>query len=111
MGDLFHLSQPEPEPALFDEWWSLQFHKTEKPLCKVKFDAITSPRGYHTRMMDKTTGEYVEIHLQATPEEILEAQKRQNKAFFERHGYANEHEKQFMRRPKQWLNQGGWLDE
>ncbi len=104
---------PEPELDCFDEWWNLQFHKTQKTLCKAKWEAITSPHGYKTKMMDNTTGEYVAVHLKASPQEILDATKRQNKAFFEKHGYGEEAQraKQFVRRPAQWLNQGGFDDD
>lgn len=103
----------EPDVATFEDWWERQLHKIGKPLCKVKWDAITSPEGYRTKMLDKTTGEYVSIHLKATPDELLEAQIRQNRAFYDRHGYGEKAsaEKQFLRRPQQWLNQGGWMDE
>ena len=104
---------PQPELSHFDEWWSLQFHKTGKVMAKAKWDRITSPEGLTTRAMDKSTNEYVQIHLQASPEEIVDAQKRQNKAFFKQHGYGEEAQKakQYLRRPIQYLNQGGWLDE
>lgn len=109
LHDLF----PAPNHATFDQWWDMQFHKIGKPLCKAKWDAITSPQGYRTRMLDKTTGEYVQIHLKATSDELLDAQKRQNKAFFEKHGYGEkaQAEKQYLRRPATYLNQGGWEDE
>ena len=102
---------PQPEMSEFDEWWQLQFHKTGKVIAKAKWDAITSPQGCQTRILDKSTNEYIHVHLQASPQEILDAQKRQNKAFFERHGYNNEREKQFLPRPVTWLNRGGFLDD
>ena len=38
---------PQPELSHFDEWWSLQFHKTGKVMAKAKWDRITSPEGLH----------------------------------------------------------------
>ena len=102
--------QLKPEPA-FDDWWQLQHHKIGKVICQAKWNAITSEEGYHTRTLDKSTGEYFDIHLKASPQEIIEGQKRQNRAFYETHGYGKCEEQKYLRRPQQWLNQGGWLDE
>lgn len=101
----------KPEPVTFDDWWALQFHKVNRAICEAKWNAITSEQGLHTRVFDKSSGEYMPLHLKATGKEIYAAQKRQNNEFFARHGYNNEREKQFLRRPQQWLNQGGWMDE
>lgn len=101
----------EPETATFDDFWNLQFHKTGKVLCMAKWNEIVSEGGCHTKILDKTTGKYVDAHLKATPVEIVEGQRRVNSAFFERHGYDAGAEKQYVRRPIQFLNQGGWLDE
>ena len=107
-----HHIHTQAATATFEDWWDIQHHKLCKPICKAKWDAITSPEGYHTRMMDKSTGQYISVHLKATPEEILEGQKRQNRAFYEEHGYSeNRDAKKYIRRPQQWLNQGGWMDE
>ena len=105
---------PQPELSHFDEWWSLQFHKTGKVMAKAKWDRITSPEGLTTRAMDKSTNEYVQIHLQASPQEIVDAQKRQNKALFDAYGFSGPalmEAKKYLRRPVQWLNQGGFWDE
>lgn len=101
----------QPQTATFDDWWQIQFHKTDKVMCRAKWDAITSPTGLHTRALDKSTREYVQIHLKATPEEIYEGQKRKNKAFFDRYGYDNQEQRQFVERPLQFLNRGSWMDE
>jgi hypothetical protein len=105
MSNVVHI---QTETVTFDDWWALQVHKTGKVICQAKWNAITSPEGYHTRMLDKTTGEYVEVHLKATPQEIYDAQKRQNAEFFRSQNADSE--KQFLRRPQQYLNQGGWED-
>lgn len=105
---------PQPAHDHFSDWWDIQFHKVNRAICKEKWDRITSPEGYTTKMLDKTTGEYIQgVHLKAEPEEIIEAQKRQNSAFFKLHGLGDEMQakKQFVRRPAQWLNQAGWEDE
>jgi hypothetical protein len=98
----------QTEEVSFDDWWSLQVHKIGKVICQSKWNAITSEQGYHTKMLDKSTGEYVDIHLKATPQEIYDGQKRQNAELFRSQN--SQDEKQFIRRPQQWLNQGGWLD-
>lgn len=105
-----NIVQLKPQPT-FDDWWERQMHKVGKVICQIKWDAITSEEGYHTRMMDKSTGEYIDVHLKASPQEIIEGQKRQNKEFYEVNGFKNKEAKNFVRRPQQWLNQGGWLDE
>ena len=108
MAEIDKVVKLHPKTCGFEDWWALQVHKTGKLICKAKWDAITRPEGYHTTIIDKSTGDHVQVHLQATPEEILEGQRRQNKELF-RNG-PSEDDKQFLKRPQQWLNQGGWLD-
>lgn len=108
------LQMPQTEQALFDEWWKLQFHKVNRLLCRAKWLEIISPEGHATQIKDKSNNTYMDAHLQASPQEILEAQKRQNKRFFTQYGTSGpkyEEAKKFLRRPQQWLNQGGWMDE
>jgi len=100
-----NIVQLNPQTVTFEDWWERQIHKTGKAICQMKWNAITSEEGYRTKMLDKSTGDYVEVHLKATPEEIFEGQKRQNKEFFK-----SGEDRKFLRRPQQWLNQGGWMD-
>lgn len=105
---------PETDLAFFDEWWKIQVHKTGKLICMQKWKEITGPDGCETKVLDKSSGKYFDVHIKATGQEIYEAQKRQNSAFFRENGTAGEkmnEAKKFLRRPQQYLNQAGWLDE
>lgn len=94
------LQQKKDSP--FDQFWSRCLKKTDKALAKAKWDAITTT-GLSTRMLDKDSGQYVEVTLKATPEQIIEGMKQ--------YGLRNlETEDRYIMGPATWLNRGRWMD-
>lgn len=53
----------------FEELWKLWPVKAKKPLARAKYEAIL--RGCKTRTLDKDSGGYIEIELQATEDQIM----------------------------------------
>jgi len=95
-----------PEPT-FEDFWKEQYWKTDKLRCKAKWDAITSPGGADARVDDN--GQYETLHLEATPERIMEGWRRFLKAWPRNADYSLK-DAQYMPRPRQWLNAGRWED-
>ena len=100
----------------FEEFWALvpMQKRIDKAMCRVKFAAITSERGLTTKNLDKDSGEYVEVHLQATAAEILRGWLdycRENATPDTKWNPPSKMKLKeggrFMRRPSTWLNRGG----
>ncbi len=108
MGEVVIMTKPGM--ALFGEFWGLYPRKVGKPLARAKWDAITNG-GLHTRTLDKDSGTYVEIVLQASPEELLAGAKRYRDAQIDRATYKLKDNGRFILHPATWLNQGRWEDE
>ena len=100
--------QYEPEPATFETFWKWFPKKVGKPLAMTKWKAITNG-GLTTRTMDRDSGQFVEIELSATPEELIEGAKRYRR---EQTGedYKLKDGGKYTCHPATWLNQGRWMD-
>ena len=96
----------KPEEKTFDVFWKQCAKKIGKPLCKVKWDAITGD-GLKTKTLDRDSGSYVEIELKATPEELIEGMKRYNEQQTDPQTYKL---KEYTCMTSTWLNQGRWQD-
>ena len=94
-------------PDRFDEFWDIYPRKCGKPLARAKWKAITGS-GLKTRTLDKDSGTYVEIELQASPEKIIEAAKRYRQDQFI--GFKLKDDGKFICMPATWLNQGRFED-
>lgn len=101
--------RPSPEPG-FDEFWKLYPCKREKVLCRMKWDAITNG-GLKTRMLDRSTGEFVQVELAATAAEILAGLKAFIAKIPRKPNSYEYLEPQFIPHPITWLNRGRWVDE
>lgn len=97
--------RPQPKEATFDEFWELYWRKIDKALARTKWDRITNG-GLATRTMDRDSGQFIDIRLQAGPEEIIAGLKRYN-----RKNYEEKTEMKYICHPATWLNRGRWMDE
>src|SRR5882672_1979316 len=82
MSNLYQVqvqSRAEPDLGTFEEFWRVFPRRTHKPLARAKWDAITGA-GLKTRTLDRDSGQYIEIFLQATPAAILDGAKRYARA-------------------------------
>jgi hypothetical protein len=100
--------------ADFEEFWDLfpAVKRLQKALCMAKWQAITSETGLDTRMLDRDAGQYAEIKLKATPEQIIEGLMRSRRLWQgkgdQRYGW--EDGGKYIPMASTWLNQGRWMD-
>ena len=100
MGEV---TQLKTDQAMFDQFWRLYPRRIDKALAKAKWDAITNG-GLSTRMLDRDSGQFIPITLQATAEEIMAGAKRW------KDNLPLEYEEKFIPHPATWLNRGRWMD-
>ena len=104
-----------PEQATFDDFWKECPKRVDKMLAKAKWDAITSPDGLSTRIKDRETGELVEVHLKATPDELVAGMKRYDRSVRTYKPGADwgtlKDDSAYICHPSTWLNRGRWLDD
>lgn len=108
---LFPDNDPKPtaKAERFEEFWKAYPKKVGKPLAKAKYQAIIAG-GLKTRTLDKDSGTYVEIELEATEEELIEGAKRYSDRMFDRSTYRFKDDGKFICHPSTWLNRGLWMD-
>lgn len=108
-----HQPTPRADPAAFEAFWKTYPYprRQGKAVAKAKFDQITTV-GLKTRTLDKDSGQYVELTLQDTPENIIKGTE----------AYANSHKNagsgafgykdngKFIMQPNTFLNRGAWMD-
>lgn len=106
-----------PEPTVqakaesrFEEFWKFYPRKVGKPLAKAKFDAIVRG-GFKTKTMDKDSGQFVEIELEATAQEIIDGTKRYVDNLIDKSTFKRKVEDKFIPHAATFLNQGRWMDE
>ncbi len=94
----------------FDDFWTACPKRAGKALCRVKWHHITN-EGLHTRTLDRDSGQYVEIELQATPDELVEGMKRYKASLLkDGSNWELNCEARYVCHPATWLNQGRWED-
>ncbi len=94
----------------FDEFWQAYPRRIGKPLAKAKWDKITNG-GLKTRTLDKDSGSFVCISLQATADELIEGAKKYHNKNLDMKTFKLKDEGKFICHPATWLNQGRWEDE
>lgn len=102
-----HLRAVETETTPFDEFWhvwKVLDRNMQKGLCRLRFDAITSPEGFKTTMLDRE-GNRVPAHWKATPEDIVSGARAYKEACLRR-----DTKPEFVVTPAVFLNQGRWMD-
>lgn len=92
--------------ARFWEWYPL---KKGKPKAREIFLKITAPGGYRTRTFDKDSGTYIDLHLTASPEQLVEAAKEFWKSLPSK-GESYTRDTTYCPHPATWLNQGRFED-
>ena len=102
---------PEAEPALgdFEAVWKLWPNKAKKPLARAKYEAILKG-GFQTRTLDKDSGQFIPLELEATPEAIIEGVKAYLSTQIDKKTYRLKDEGKYIPHLATWLNQGRWED-
>lgn len=99
---------PSAEPS-FADFWRIYPRKINRALCQAKWHAITNG-GLATRMMDRTTGLYESIRLQASPDQIIAGARAFLAAWPRKPNSYDYLDPQFIPHPATWLNSGRWMD-
>ncbi len=102
---------PEPEKAVqsrFEELWKRWPNHAKKALAKAKYEAVL--KGMKTRTLDKDSGGYVEIELEAGEDEILAGAKAYLDSQFDRTTYRYKDGGKYIPMLSTWLNGGRWMD-
>lgn len=103
--------QPRPKAeSRFEEFWKAYPKKVGKPIAKVKFDQIVNG-GLQTRTLDKDSGQFVDIELEATADEIIEAAKKYRSSQIDRNTFTLKDGGKYIPHPATWLNQGRFWDD
>lgn len=100
MGSITRL---QPSAATFEAFWKLYPRKIDKALAKAKWDAITNG-GLSTRMLDRDSGQYVDITLKASADEIMDGVRRY------KDWLPLEYDEKYVPHAATWLNRGRWMD-
>jgi hypothetical protein len=94
----------------FDEFWEIYPKHTGRPVAKFKWDEITNG-GLTTQTLDRDSGTYVTLRLQATADELIEGARRYRKKNTDKNSYRIKDEGKYIVSPANWLNRGMWMDE
>jgi len=111
MSKILRLPFNFPKPSLdaqFEEFWKVFPKQVGKQQAWAKWRQITSEEGMDTRALCKDSGEYLWIHVQATPERIIAGARRYRKNQTDPQTYRV---KDFTCMPVTWLNNGRWEDD
>lgn len=106
---LFDDPKPVMAPSRFEEIWKLWPNKAKKVIAKAKYDAILRG-GFKTRTLDKDSGQYVDIELEATADAILAGVKAYVSAQIDTRTYRLKDDGKFIPHLATFLNQGRWED-
>jgi len=98
----------QTEGVTFEDFWQRfpASRRGSKPLAMAKWKAITNG-GLTTNMKDNDSGQFVEVFLEATPEEILAGLKEYIKQRTDPETYKVE--TKFFALASTFLNRGYWM--
>ncbi len=101
--------EPVVAATRFEEVWKLWPVKAKKPLAKAKYDAIVRG-GFKTRTLDKDSGMYVDIEVEAGEEEIVAGIKAYLDSQIDRKTFRMKDDGKYVPHLATFLNQGRFLD-
>ena len=102
---------PKPEFSAFDRFWKASPKRSDKVLTRRLFDALTSPDGLRTKVLNRDSGQYMEvIYPQVDPETLIEAMKKYAKTQISKDTYDLIDGGRWTCTPAVFLNRGRWLD-
>jgi hypothetical protein len=112
MTNVLHLfAEPTAvaEPSRFAELWATWPRKDGKAVARAKFDAIVRG-GFQTKTLDKPSGQYMDMELTATAEEIIAGAKAYMKSQIDTRTYRLKDDGKFIPHLSTWLGRAGWED-
>ena len=110
MTNVLHLF-PEPEPVVsrFNELWALWPRKDGKAVARTKYEAIIRG-GFRTKTLDKSSGQFLDMELTATADEIIAGAKAYVESQIDRNTYRLKDDGRFIPWLQTWLGRAGWMD-
>lgn len=99
----------EAEPSRFEEVWKLWPRKDGKAIARTKYDAIIKG-GFRTRTLDKSSGQFIELELSATADQILAGVKAYVDSQIDKRTFRFRDEGKFIPHFATWLGRAGWED-
>lgn len=105
---------PEAAPVAttkgdFETVWKAWPRKDGKAIARSKYDAIIKG-GYRTRTLDKSSGQFIELELSATAEQILAGVKAYVDSQIDKRTFRFKDDGKFVPHMATWLGRAGWQD-
>lgn len=99
----------EAEPSRFEEVWKLWPRKDGKAIARTKYDAIIKG-GFRTRTLDKSSGQFIDLELSATADQILAGVKAYVDSQIDKRTFRFRDDGKFIPHFATWLGRAGWED-
>jgi len=104
----------EPSPVAapvgdFEAIWKAWPRKDGKAIARAKYLAIIKG-GYDTRTLDKSSGQFIEMELSATPEQIAAGVRAYVDSQIDRRTFRFKDDGKFIPHLATWLGRAGWED-
>lgn len=106
---LFPEPAPVAAPSRFGELWAVWPRKDGKAIARTKFDAIVKG-GFQTKTLDKSSGQYMDMELTATAEDIIAGAKAYVASQIDKRTYRFRDDGKFIPHLATWLGRAGWED-
>ena len=100
---------PKTETSRFEEFWSAYPKRVGRALARAKYEAIIKG-SYRTRTLERDSGQFIEIELEATEDEIIQATKAYARSLVDMNTFKRKVEDKFIPAASVWLNRGSWQD-
>jgi len=105
---------PETAPVAapkgdFETVWKAWPRKDGKAIARSKYDAIIKG-GYRTRTLDKSSGQFIELELSATAEQILAGVKAYVDSQIDKRTFRFKDDGKYVPHMATWLGRAGWQD-
>lgn len=105
---------PDETPAAapkgdFEAVWKAWPRKDGKAIARSKYEAILRG-GFKTRTLDKSSGQFIEMELSASPDQIAAGVKAYVNSQIDRNTYRFKDDGKFIPHLATWLGRAGWED-
>ena len=111
MGQVHQLNFEDRSAEQFEDFWKWYPLKRGKAKARALFKKITAPGGMDTYTVEKDSGMRLELHLEATPQELIDAAQAFWKTLPRKAADSYTPDTTYCPHATTWLNQGRWEDE
>lgn len=109
MSNVHALFAAEPAASRFEEVWQAWPRRDGKAVARTKYEAIIKG-GFQTKTLDKSSGQFIELELSATAEEIIDGVKAYVASQIDKRTYRFKDDGKFIPHLATWLGRAGWED-